>query len=89
MKLGQKEMEMELKKAVNDSKKLGYEEGTAQQKEYFRLANEQQSLTQLNALTHKKSEMEALLDQTSTITEELEISKEKLTESLKKKSQVE
>ena len=40
MKLGQKEMEMELKKAVEESKKIGFSEGTAEQKEYYRLANE-------------------------------------------------
>jgi hypothetical protein len=47
MKLGQTEMENELKKAIQDSKKLGFVEGTAEQKEYYRLANDQQSLVQI------------------------------------------
>jgi hypothetical protein len=46
MKMGQKEMEKELKIAVEDSKKIGYAEGAAQQKEFYRLANEQESLVQ-------------------------------------------
>lgn len=39
--MGQLEMEKELKKAVEVSKNLGFAAGAAQQKEYFRLANEQ------------------------------------------------
>jgi hypothetical protein len=46
MKLAQIEMGKELKKAVEDSKKIGFAEGTLEQKEFFRLANEQQSLVQ-------------------------------------------
>ena len=40
MKLGQQKMEKDLKVAVEDAKKVGFEEGKAQQKEYYRLANE-------------------------------------------------
>jgi high-affinity Fe2+/Pb2+ permease len=89
MKLGQKEMENELKKAVEESKKLGFAAGTAEQKEYYRLANEQQSLVQQDAVSHKKSEIETLQDQTSMIASQLEVSKKALTESLAEKFQVE
>lgn len=34
-------MEEDLKAAIADAKKIGFEEGKAQQKEYYRLANEQ------------------------------------------------
>jgi len=56
MKLGQQKMEQDLKAAVEEGKKLGFEEGKAQQKEYYRLANEQQSLVQQS----KKSELQVL-----------------------------
>lgn len=89
MKMGQKEMEKELKIAVEDSKKIGYAEGAAQQKEFYRLANEQESLVQQKVLTNKKSQLETLQDQTSALAKQLEVSQKQLTQTINEKSQVE
>jgi len=37
-------MEKQLKAAVEDAKKIGYAEGSDEQREFYKLANEEQSL---------------------------------------------
>lgn len=68
-------MEKELKTAVDQSKQLGFDEGQAAQKEFYRLANEQQSLVQQKTLSTKKSEMEILEDKKAALNKNLEASK--------------
>jgi len=87
--LGQNTMEKDLKEAVDMAKHIGFDEGQAQQKEYYRLANEQQSLVQQSTLSTKKSQMEILEDKEATLTKNLEASKKQLNQTLSQKSNIE
>ena len=86
MKLGQQKMEQDLKAAIEEAKKVGFQEGKAQEKEYYRLANEQQSLVQQKVLSTKKSEMEVMSEKEASLQKNLEASKKQLAETLAQKS---
>jgi len=51
---------MRLLEATLEAKERGYAEGTNEQKEFFRLANEKQTLVQQQSMSKQESQLHAL-----------------------------
>lgn len=89
MKEGQAIMEKQLKAAVEDAKKIGYAEGSDEQREFYKLANEEQSLAQSNSLLQKQAEMDKLSTQQMKLQDELHNAKLELNATQTKKAELE